>query len=356
MRKRHIYIQVYTNKVGETYFGMVRVMKEFNSIDQEQAQLEEANNHLRLKAYATMRESSEKYLIELDKVIELDTYSAYSDKLKLNFNRVKECGSYLWFRNYYMVGVTKLSRANFCGVHLLCPFCAARRCARTVKNSIEKFEAITKENENLKLSLITFTIKNGDDLEERLNHIKYCMKVVHERGNKTKKKTPGYHSEFGKILGMIGSIEVTKNSDKETGWHVHIHAIALHDEELSRLALQQEWLKISKDSHILELETTTNSYKEFYKIITYATKVDNLTAEQRVELFKATRPKKRLLFTSGIFWGVEVESKSTSDAELIKDMPYVEEVFRYWSGKYVCTSRQNSLDIINEIKINHELT
>ena len=47
--------------------------------------------------------------------------------------KLKECGQFLQFRNYYTVDQIKLVKANYCNKHLLCPICAGVRAARSMK-------------------------------------------------------------------------------------------------------------------------------------------------------------------------------------------------------------------------------
>lgn len=83
-------------------------------------------------------------------------------------SKLDRCGGYLVFRDYFTVGKVRLHAADFCGKHLLCPLCAIRRGAKLVKSYLERLQVVSYAKPRLRPYLVTLTVKNGDDLGERL--------------------------------------------------------------------------------------------------------------------------------------------------------------------------------------------
>lgn len=257
-------------------------------------------------------------------------------KLESISPRLAQCGDYLSFKQYYTAGKVRLTAANFCMVHLLCPLCAIRRGSKSLEAYIKRFEIIKTENPRLKLSMLTLTIKNGDDLGERFKHLKKSISTVLEHRRKALKGQRGYHTEFAKIAGLVGSIETTKDGGqgeiKETGWHPHAHIMVLHDERFDYVALQAEWLKITGDSHVLNVTPAKHPEdpaRDFLEVFKYALKFADLTPAQNLEAYQVMNGK-NLLFSAGLFRGVEIP-ESMVDEDL-DDLPYIELLYRYLPG------------------------
>jgi len=292
----------------------------------------------RLLRYSFARERALINLTQVDERIKLNgsvpgSFSYHLEKVR---TRLSRCGSYLVFKDYYTQGKVRLTAADFCMTHLLCPLCAIRRGSKTLEAYFLRFEIIKTENPTLKLSMLTLTVKNGDDLEERFKHLRKSIKTVLERRRKSRAGARGWHSEFSKIHGLVGTIEITKDGGKgeikETGWHPHAHIMVLHDERFDYVALQAEWLKITGDSHVLNVSAAQHpedSAQDFMEVFKYAVKFSDLTPEQNLDAYEVMRGH-RLLFSAGLFWGVDVP-KSNLDEEL-EDVPYFELFYQYLAG------------------------
>ena len=61
------------------------------------------------------------------------------------------------------------------------PFCSAIRASKQATAYHDKMVHILKENPNLKPVFVTLTVRNGDDLKERFNHLKDSFKVHQSR-------------------------------------------------------------------------------------------------------------------------------------------------------------------------------
>ena len=136
----------------------------------------------------------------------------------IRFDAVSMCGDWLRFRHFPTLAETKLHSANFCSVHLVCGFCAIRRGARMMARYLERFQRIRAEHPELQPFLVTYTVRNGDDLAERLKHLESSLTRLHKRrlGKRSR-------SVLRDIAGAVWSHEVTFSDSK--GWHPHVHAI-----------------------------------------------------------------------------------------------------------------------------------
>jgi len=235
--------------------------------------------------------------------------------------------------------------ANFCKAHLLCPLCAIRRGSKLLEAYTERHSIILADNQGLKMSMLTLTVKNGEDLTERFTHLKKSVAKVLEHRRKSIAGARGWHSEFAKIAGLVGTYEITKDNGygaiKETGWHPHAHLMILHTERFDYVQLQAEWLKITGDSHVLNVtpaQHPKDPAKDFLEVFKYAVKFSSLTPEQNIEAYQVLR-RRRLVFSAGLFWGVEVP-ETLLDEELA-ELPYFELLYKYILGSgYNLTTRE----------------
>ncbi len=249
--------------------------------------------------------------------------------------RILECGEYLVFRQYFTVGLVRLHAAHFCKAHLLCPLCAIRRGAKALAAYMERFQVIQGKHPGLKFSLVTVTVKNGDDLAERMAHVKKAVKELLRR--RTRANTGGRHqTEWAKVLGGFGSYEVT---NKGKGWHPHCHIIVVHQKRLNYAAMQREWERVTKDSIFLNVQAGRHPQapeQDFMEVTKYAVKFGDLTPEQNVHVYE-TLQGQRLCFCFGEFRGVEIPEELTDDCQDLDALPYIELFYRYLDGGYSLT-------------------
>jgi hypothetical protein len=241
--------------------------------------------------------------------------------------RLDACGNYLGFRHYYTVGQVRLTVARFCKCPLLCPLCAIRRGSKMVSAYVEKHALILAENPGLKMSMITFTVKNGDDLQERQKHLSSSIQRLqkHRRQAKVGKSK----TEFAKVLGLVGTYEVT---NKGNGWHPHVHMIVLHRERINAAALKREWQVITGDSHVLRIDPCRHPNdpgQDFLEVCKYALKFSDLTPAQNLQAYEVLRGQ-RLLFSAGLFWGVVIPEELTDSP--LEELPYFEMLYKFILG------------------------
>ena len=115
--------------------------------------------------------------------------------------KLKGCGQFLLFHNYYTINQIKLAKAHYCAQHLLCPMCAGVRAAKSMKRYLERIHELMSLNPRLKPVLITFTVKNGKDLDERFNHLMRSFRTLLDRYRDYRKKV-GVITNFAKLMAV----------------------------------------------------------------------------------------------------------------------------------------------------------
>jgi hypothetical protein len=248
-----------------------------------------------------------------------------------------DCGSYLIFRDYYTVGKIRLSAANFCRKHLLCPLCAIRRGAKALKAYTDRLSIILQENPGLKPYLVTFTIKNRSDLAEAFDHFTRSMKrYTDKRREALKVKKHGRSCvpvEMNKAAGGVSSIEVKRGSGSGL-WHVHSHAVWLCEQMPDAKILAEEWQAVTGDSYVVDVRPFSGSdiatYIEgFMEVFKYAVKISSLDLSDNWEAFQLLAGR-RLVNSFGLFRGVIIPEQMTD--ELLDDLPFVELFYQYIDG------------------------
>ena len=243
---------------------------------------------------------------------------------------LKTCGDYLVFRDYYTIGKIRLQAASFCKKHLLCPLCAIRRGAKAMKAYLDKLEVIMKDDPRLKAYLVTLTVKNGEDLLERFNHVQNSVKEYHRQrleANKGRRSTV----EANKALGAVWSYEFKRG--KGSGlWHPHVHCVWLCHEDPDQSQLANEWQAVTGDSFIVDVRPFDNQgdvVGGFLEVFKYAVKFSDLPLADNWDGF-ALLSGKRLVSSFGLFRGVVIPESMLD--EPLDGLPYVELFYRYIQG------------------------
>jgi len=257
------------------------------------------------------------------------------------------CANYLLFKHYYTLDKYKLAGLRTCKKHMLCPFCSAIRASKQATAYHEKMLVILKENPKLKPVFMTLTVKNGDDLKERFNHLKDSFKTLQSRRRDWLKKGRG-HNELCKAHGIVFAYEITNNGK---GWHPHLHMVLLVDEWIDRDKLSDQWLAITGDSHIVDVRRVKPSkiatdstevkseqkddYSDgFMEVFKYAMKFTELTHNQiwiAHETLSPTGRLTRLQGSIGLFRGVQVP-KAMTDDEITDNVPFMLILYKFLKG------------------------
>ena len=255
--------------------------------------------------------------------------SDYPQHRKLG-HTVRRCANYLVFNNYYTVDQVRLAKVMTCKKHTLCPFCASARAAKSVERYLERFNVVTETKPDLIPVMLTLTVKNGDDLSERFEHLVKSFRAYQQRRRDWLKKGRGFN-ELCRADGGVFSYEIT---NKGNGWHPHLHAVLLVDSYMDVEALSREWEAITGDSKIVDVRklqpkdgSLANAFQEVFK---YALKFSDMSLEDNLTAYD-TLIGKRLQGAFGSLWGVKVPDKMTD--ELLDDLPFIEMFYRYEFGK-----------------------
>lgn len=266
-----------------------------------------------------------------------------SDEVSWLKRRLESCSNWLVFRDYFTVGVVKLERASFCMKHLMCQMCAIRRAVKSLTAYLERFEVITAQNPRLVPYLLTLTVVNGEDLQERFEHLVKSWKEYQKRRRQFISCGRGFN-ELCKVEGAVFSYEFTHS--EKGGWHPHLHAIVMVEPsdliefdftasgyKKSESRLSKEWLSITGDSSIVDCRPidTEDTAKSFSEVFKYALKFSELEPKENYIAHKVLN-NKRLLGSFGLFRGVVI-SKDLTDELLEGELPYLELFYRYTSDK-----------------------
>lgn len=270
-----------------------------------------------------------------------------SNKALKAATKLKGCGQFLIFRNYYTIDQVKLEKFHVCGQHLLCPMCAGIRAARSMKRYLDRIHELMRQKRGLKPVLITLTVKNGEDLEERYNHLTSSFRTLLSRYRDYKKKGWGFN-QFCKIDGAFYTTEYTYN-EKTKQWHPHIHIFALLNEWIDQEELAETWHDITLDSYIVDIRRVKKTKEHGYskavaEVCKYALKFGDLSVENTWDAF-LTLKGKRLTGSFGSMHGVKIPDKATDDMPL-EELPYLEMFYRFVFDK----KSYYNLEITKDVK------
>ena len=254
-------------------------------------------------------------------------YMATVPDLQAMAAKVASCGDYLVFRHYYTVDKVRLHGASLCRKHLLCPLCAIRRGSKALKAYADRWECIKAQNPALKPFLVTLTIKDGPDLEERFKHLYKSQRELWMQKHRAK-----HPSAFDCVEGAVWSYEIKRGSGSGL-WHPHLHMIALSETQPDQRELSQAWKNITGDSHIVDVRPISQEdpISGFMEVFKYAVKFSDQPPEDTVHAW-LTLASKRLLGSAGVFRGVEVPAELLDDPEGFNDLPWVALFYRFLRG------------------------
>jgi hypothetical protein len=259
--------------------------------------------------------------------------------------KVQGCGDYLIFRHYFTVDRVKLHGASLCRKHLLCPLCAIRRGSKFLAAYLEKWEIIKAEKPQLKPFLVTLTVKDGEDLKERFNHLHKSQRELWMRKHRGRLSSP-----LAGVVGAVWSYEV-KRGKNSGSWHPHLHMIALAETMPDQEQLSQEWHNITGDSFIVDVRPISQEdpASGFVEVFKYACKFSDQPPADTVHAW-VTLASKRLLASSGCFRGVEVPESLLDDSEGLDGLPFIALFYRYLPGGFSLTGRQNGVHQVKATK------
>lgn len=262
------------------------------------------------------------------RALRMSHYATSQGESKLA-QKLHKCGDWLVFRHYYTADKLRLHAADFCKKHLLCPLCAIRRGAKYLKAYMDKLETVRVEQPRLKAYMVTVTVKDGVDLQERFQHLRKAMKAMMQaRRGHLSNPLKNRHVEAARALGGVFSIEFKRG--KNSGlWHPHAHMVWLCHEVPDQQKLSDEWRAWTSDSFIVDVrpfQDQTDLASGFCEVFKYALKFTELPLDDNWHAFE-TLSGRRLVDSFGLLRGVEV-SDDLAD-EPLDDLPYIELFYQF---------------------------
>lgn len=251
---------------------------------------------------------------------------------------LRDCSSWLLFRDYYTIEQKKLHAKNSCFLHLMCPSCSALRASKMIKNIVSKAEQVLNDKPKLIPAMLTLTVKNGADLQERFTHLMNAFRKLQNRYRDYLKKGRGFN-EFCKIDGGFYTVEFTFNN-KTNEWHPHIHLFALLNDYIDHSKLSELWQDVTGDSFVVGVKKAYSKKKNHndgivssvIEVCKYALKFGDLTPEKNWLAYQVLRGK-RLSGCFGSLRGVKEPDKLTDDLSDTNDLPYNELYYNFVYGK-----------------------
>lgn len=282
----------------------------------------------RLESFAILKQRTQEFITwAVDAEISRESKSAIK-----TFRALDSCGDYLIFRNYQISQRSRLIGACSCKQHLLCAFCASRR---GVKHSVaykEKVEQLKADSgETLDLVFITFTVKNGPDLYDRFSHLKSSMqRLLKQRTNQLSRPSLE-KTQMIKINAGVFAYEFKLGQNLNL-WHPHIHMLALlpKHEKVDIQKLKDEWLEITGDSSVINIEYCSND-EPYLEVFAYALKFSEMEHSDRWHAFNALKGE-RLISSFGDLRGLQLP-ESENDDLLDSDEPFVDVLFKWCSSR-----------------------
>jgi hypothetical protein len=211
--------------------------------------------------------------------------------------------------------------------------CAIRRAAKLCAAYESKIAEVMGEKENQKLyaSMITYTVKNGADLEDTLNHLIHSWRSVWARSRK--ELTRGMRSPLCCVKGGVCSVEIKRG--KNSGlWHPHLHVLVLSEGLPNASKLSKDWHKETGDSYQVTVSPCKEGVmKGLIEVLKYITKFSETAARDVLEIYEKTQ-RKRFVMPFGILRGVKVP-EGLEDEEL--DGAYIDYIahFIHGQGRYM---------------------
>ena len=171
--------------------------------------------------------------------------------------------------------------------------------------------------------MVTLTVKNGPDLDERFRHLAGNLRAYHRRRSRSR--------QSGEILKAKSAVWSYEFTNKGKGWHPHVHAIWLCHVAPDPFKLSEEWRQLTGDSYIVDVRPVDMSdpIGGFCEVFKYALKFSDLPNPERLTAYRTLKGK-RLQDSFGDLRGLEVEPSDQD--ELLDELPYIERLFYFRRG------------------------
>lgn len=265
----------------------------------------------------------------------LTTELPQSNKVRKVALNLRECANYLVFHHYFTKNEFKLAYASLCKQSLLCPLCAIRRGAKLVMKYVDVYKRLMAENARLVPYLVTLTVKDGNDLNERFGHLQNSVKTYNKQ-----RHLKHYSTENKKALSSVWSYEVKRG--KGSGlWHPHTHAVWLCEIPPDQDKLSKEWLSVTGDSFIVDVRPIDiqDPVSGFLEVFKYAVKFSEQSPQDTWECYEKLSGR-RLIGSFGGFRGMKAIEDLTDELDE-EEAPYIELIMNYFKGNYKLSDKAN---------------
>lgn len=264
------------------------------------------------------------------------------------------CGARLVMRHYETVGETRIKAVlpEFCRKRFLCSMCDAIRAGKTLGRYVDRVLTVLREEKwRCKCYLVTFTVKDGEDLAERVRKLRESYRLVMKRRRRHLSISfRGKFTEAVKAIGGMQSVEVKRGSGSGM-WHPHMHCVWICDEAPDESRLRDEWHEITGDSWVVDVRpfhsmesadglnvaTRDALGKDLCEVVKYSLKFSDMSFSDQwyasQVLRKAVRAM-RLFGSFGRLWGLKEEKLEvdTLISELDADLKFVDMLWD-WSAE-----------------------
>lgn len=294
--------------------------------------------------------------------------SAEKKTLEGELKGLQECGSFLVFRHYFTLGLYQLVQGCTCKKHLLCALCAIRRAAKCIAIYSEKISQVKAESKTeFDEVMITWTIKNGDDLAERADHLWDSIKKIVQKRRSALTAKALTDTELKHVSGAVYSYEVTYSEEK--GFHPHCHMIALIPKGIFQFTSMKikgknaevplvlkngiiaDWLQITGDSFVVDVRRITDSempghgddisgtrLEALVEVFKYALKFNQISKDSdpdsteniriQVEAYEILKGR-RMVGSFGSLWGVKMPDNLNDMPLNDNELPFIDLVYQY---------------------------
>ncbi len=266
------------------------------------------------------------YKKEIVKILHKFGFVEQADKLKkCNANvSVLVCGSGHSFNKYVDYRC-----------HLpVCADCQETKSLRELARVLPKFLQLLKDNPDLKLALMTLTLRSDKKRGLRGG----CGRIKKDFAKLRDRKV------WKDCIGGVGRIENTFN--RMLGWHPHIHNLLLLNEYLPQKDLSDKWQAITKDSIIVDIRQVYDLKTGLIECIKYPFKLSDVRSfsrEQFKEMFELKG--ERLGVSFGECYGLDVDDDIEGALET-EYTDFVEQTKKFAIGD-ACPFCQSKLDLID---------
>ncbi len=216
----------------------------------------------------------------------------------------------------------------------VCADCQETKSLRELARILPKFLQLLKDNPDLKLALMTLTLRSDKKRGLRGG----CKQIKKDFAKLRDRKV------WKDCIGGVGRIENTFN--RMLGWHPHIHNLLLLNEYLPQAELSDKWQAITKDSMVVDIRQVHDVAEGLVECIKYPFKLTDVRSfkrEQFQEIFELKG--ERLGVSFGECYGLDVDDDIEAALET-EYTDFVDDTKKFAIGD-ACPFCQSKLDLID---------